>query len=44
MNDIYEGNITLMSLKGIKYLGISNGKYAFKLQSGKYNIQVKGWK
>ena len=44
MNDIYEGNITLMSLKGIKYLGISNGKYAFKLQPGKYNIQVKGWK
>lgn len=44
INDISVGNKTLMSLKGIKYLGISNNKYAFKLQPGKYNIQVKGWK
>lgn len=40
INDIRVGDKPLLSVKGIKYTGMGNGKYAFKLPSGKYLMQV----
>jgi alpha-L-rhamnosidase len=41
LNDIRADNKPVVSVKGIKYVGLTNGKCVFKLQPGKYHLQVK---
>lgn len=38
---IKSGNNIFKSVDGVRYQGEKNGKYSFKLTSGKYNIQIK---
>ncbi|THU40214.1 alpha-L-rhamnosidase [Niastella caeni] len=41
LNHILEQDKALQHSKGVKYVGMHKGKYAFELQSGNYSIQVR---